>query len=39
MSYSVSITCFNMNGSEQGLKIQSQVYWSINLVKFEQQDL
>ncbi len=26
--YSVSIACLNMNGSEQGWKMQSEIYWS-----------
>ncbi len=36
VSYSVSIPCFNMNGSERGLKMQSEIYSSIHMAKFLQ---
>ncbi len=32
----VSIPCFNMNGSEWGLKMQSEIYLSIHRVEFQQ---
>ncbi len=33
VSYDVIILCFNMNGSEWGLKMQREIY-SIHMVKF-----
>ncbi len=34
VSYSVSISCFNMNGSKLGLKMQSEIYVSLHIIKF-----
>ncbi len=34
MSYTVSTPFFNMNDSEQGLKMQPEIHLSINMVKF-----
>ncbi len=35
VSYSVFICCFNMNGSEWGLKMQSEIHQSIHMVEFK----
>ncbi len=34
ISYSVSIPCFNMNGSEWGLKTLFEIYYCIHMVTF-----
>ncbi len=31
VSYSISLSCFNINVSEWGLKIQSEIYLSIHV--------
>ncbi len=36
MSYSVSVPCFNFNGSEWGLKMQSEIYLSKHMVELWQ---
>ncbi len=39
MSYSVSIPCFSMNGSELVLKMKFEIYQLIHIVEFSQQHL